>query len=308
MNYTSALRKLLRHPDKLGAYLRGVSTFPHTVEVDLSYECNLKCRGCDFAYTHQSGPEAHMPISLAWRLAEQLRLCGVRSVVVTGGGEPFCNPQAEGILDIFLSAQLRVGVYTNGTLIDEGFRERFGERLDWVVCSAALPPSGPSGRCVWSWRRLVGPHNWHQLERWIEVVDRRPEIDYLQVSPLVEPETDPAWVDEALAYFKGVPAHPRVSISLERFLDYRSGERPYGACRAFHFTGMVGADGEVWLCCNHRQITSLGNILERPLASIWGGMPKQKEDLSDCRVCCRGHDLNKVLHAVCTPHPHEDFL
>lgn len=307
-----AFRKLLRHADRLASYQSTGCGFPLTVEVDLTYRCNLACPGCDFAHTHTGDPADDMTLATAGLVLENLLDCGVGAAVATGGGEPLLNPHAEDILSLWHDeGGLAVGLYTNGTCFPEGFRDRWADRLAWCVCGVGLPPRGRQGACRWGWRPLVGPDNWHRAPEWVgQFLDNRDRADYLQLAPRVEPGEPREWICEALRRWEGwgIADYPGVYLAERRFADYLTGVRAYTACRACHFTGMIGAGGEVWLCCNRRGMTSLGNLTREPLRTIWGRLPEAWPVDAGCRTCCRGHDLNTALEMACVAQENEAFL
>jgi GTP 3',8-cyclase len=59
---------------------------------------------------------------------------------------------------------------------------------------------------------------------------------------------------------------------------------------------------------------SFGNIYENTLDETWDGAKRRQVvemcrnhlDLSTCQVCCKGHEINKLIHFMETPDPHAD--
>lgn len=87
-----------------------ISMNPTRVEVELTEQCNLKCKFC---YNSQNPLISDKIFDIIERMHEQ----GVMEVILTGG-EPISHPQFEAILDKCCEYFDKVMVQTNGTLID----------------------------------------------------------------------------------------------------------------------------------------------------------------------------------------------
>ena len=126
--------KLFAHVDTWRPLAKGEAPPPVLVTIDPANACNLKCSYCNAAKV--TGLGTKIPESLNVPLAEFLHKWGVRAVCVAGGGEPLLNP---GIIAPLCEAGIRVGVVTNGLLI-EGRRQSL-RQCDWVGVSvdAATP-------------------------------------------------------------------------------------------------------------------------------------------------------------------------
>jgi MoaA/NifB/PqqE/SkfB family radical SAM enzyme len=107
----------------------------------------------------------------------------------------------------------------------------------------------------------------------------------------------------------------RVAVSWDKFVDVHdpSGNfgRTYSGCLYHYLCCVLNADGDLCVCMYHLgdRAFTFGNIYEETVEAIWAG-PKRREvvgmcatalDLSSCQVCCKGHEVNKLLHRLGHP-------
>src|SRR3989338_2106152 len=83
--------KILKHLDRVNAWLRGENPPPITVELDMTNLCNHKCPECSGWY-FQSRNHNSLPNDLAEDIIKQLAKAKIRGLIFTGGGEPLCHP------------------------------------------------------------------------------------------------------------------------------------------------------------------------------------------------------------------------
>jgi len=85
--------------------------------------------------------------------------------------------------------------------------------------------------------------------------------------------------------------------------------RTYKKCLGSQIQPCVGADGEVYVCCNHRGYKeySYGNLNDRSFAEIWDDIEKRKavmhqidnvEKFSKCTQLCKPHESNKKMWEI----------
>ena len=122
--------KLLAHSDRIRAMLDGERVFPVSVELDLSLICNHACAWCSFDEFRAKNPIS-LPTARVLTLIDELVECGVKSVTLTGGGEPLVHKSAVEIMRKLTSSGLSWGLVTNGSRLD-------GERADAVAAGATF--------------------------------------------------------------------------------------------------------------------------------------------------------------------------
>lgn len=94
------------------------------LELSITGRCNLRCRHC-FNADDKGLLQESFSIEQVRDLAAQMRGCGVRNVMLTGG-EPLVHPDFYGITEAIAAAGLRISrLYTNGVLLDERVLSHF---------------------------------------------------------------------------------------------------------------------------------------------------------------------------------------
>ena len=125
-----ARRKPYWHRANFSHFLRGddFRVRPVTVEFWPSALCNARCRLCPYrrngaraaadAFGGDTNEQAKFfaDAATARHVAAECRRLGVLSVLMTGGGEPFINPDVAQIVQVFAEQGLAVGIYSNGTV------------------------------------------------------------------------------------------------------------------------------------------------------------------------------------------------
>lgn len=161
-------------------------------------------------------------------------------------------------------------------------------------------------------------------------------IDYFQIRPVLDrpaiansdaaPGTKPAdwWarLQRLLCEAESLSTDSfRVVVSWDKFIDVavteRATAREYTQCVYHFFTCVLNADGDLAVCMYHLgdRSFSFGNIYEQSVAEIWHSARRRevidmclnKLDLATCQVCCKGHEINKLLHFVTHPDPTADI-
>lgn len=325
-------RKILRFPRRLTPVKEGQQGSVINVEWDLSNCCNLKCAHCDFAHVHDGYLTSQ---NEADRILDQIVEAGALSVTITGGGEPTLNPEFSRVARQAHGLGLAVGVYTNGTNLDALCQS--APALTWVYVSLdAVSPQdyverklrgARSGRAMFfdvlNTVRVLTANRHHRANptvglgflvdgKWTPadlkdatVIAHDFGADYCQFRPIVG-LTDYTWVDGLLSTLDALVS-PSVLVSRRRFTELQDWGRSYHLCLASEFVACVGADGTLWVCPNTRNLRPLGNLIDEDWATLWGRRRRQTVG-ADCRVACRGHELNETLHYVCGQSPHDTFV
>ncbi|NJM50808.1 MAG: radical SAM protein [Sphingomonadales bacterium] len=123
---------------------------PLVVDLDPTTFCDLACPECISSGVLNKGQFSALRIE---RLAEELVEAGVKGVILIGGGEPLMHRSIGKIITTLSDGGVKVGMVTNGTLIDRHI-EILAERMSWIRVSmdAASPEIydrfRPSGRKV----------------------------------------------------------------------------------------------------------------------------------------------------------------
>ena len=103
--------KILKHLDRVNAWLRGENPFPITVELDMTNRCNHRCPECSGWYFQKRDSDS-LSIGLARDIITQLAEAKVRGLIFTGGGEPLCHPYIKEGVKLAYELGLDIGFIT----------------------------------------------------------------------------------------------------------------------------------------------------------------------------------------------------
>lgn len=110
--------KILKHLDRVHAWIEGENPPPITVELDMTNLCNHRCPECVVNY-FRVADKNQLSRQLARRIILQLAKNKIRGLIFTGGGEPLCNPHTLEAVELAGAKGLDIGFITNGSLLNE---------------------------------------------------------------------------------------------------------------------------------------------------------------------------------------------
>ena len=124
--------RVLQHPARFRQFLTGgeLDIVPVTVQLWPSLSCDVRCPTCPYRLTDARAKadvddELHlMPLSLFRQLVASLKKAGVKSVFLTGGGEPLMHPELPAFVDELTSVGLAWGLFTNGITLTPELAEK----------------------------------------------------------------------------------------------------------------------------------------------------------------------------------------
>jgi len=126
--------KILKHLDRVNAWLKGKNPAPITVELDMTNICNHRCPECVVNY-FRTADKNYLSRQLAKNIVIQLAKNKIRGLIFTGGGEPLCNPYTLEIVDLAGKKGLDLGFITNGSLLKEEACEIILKNCTWMRVS-----------------------------------------------------------------------------------------------------------------------------------------------------------------------------
>jgi len=126
--------KILKHLDRVNAWLKGENPSPITVELDMTNLCNHKCPECSGWYFQNRNHDS-LPNDLAEDIVRQLAKAKIRGLIFTGGGEPVCHPYIKEVVKLAYNLDLDIGFITNGSLITEEIAKVLLECCTWLRVS-----------------------------------------------------------------------------------------------------------------------------------------------------------------------------
>lgn len=108
--------KLLAHMDRLDEFSRTGHTRPIQAYLELTNVCNHDCPAC---IGFRGDGKATMTYEQAIRVVGELKECGVKAVLLSGGGDPTCHPNMRGVLEEIASKEMEAGLITNGQKLSQ---------------------------------------------------------------------------------------------------------------------------------------------------------------------------------------------
>jgi len=332
--------KVMFHFDRLRDIVKGDMPAPVTVEIDPSNICNHNCVWCMFADFKKERPVS-IPQEKLRSIIIELSKIGVRSITFTGGGEPLCNPATPDAMRLCRDLNVECGLVTNGGLIhdhletiaktckfcrislDAGTKvtheklhrpkagRRFNEILEDIKTLKRLNPNMTIGVAF-----LVHDENYYE----IEIVTRKvkeTKADYIQIRPVIQGISF-STASKAQELIEEARAHAdddfKVYAIMHRFTEIFDIKRKFSKCRATPLICSIGADLNVYICCQLRGDPKfiIGNLKDKSFKEIWWSDHHQKIidsiDITKCPVC-RYIPYNEILEkCVLNDQMHRNFL
>lgn len=191
--------KVLYWKERVEQLLRGEIPDPIVFTVDPSNRCNLSCEWC-FTKPYNLKNPMDLEPGLLHSFIDDLKELDVKAIALCGGGEPLMNPATPEAIEHISSLGVRVGLITNGTLLNERIIETVLRYCDYIRISIDSHEEG-------LWKRLHGgsAELWKNLLLRIKQLvefreDLRPTIG---LSYLVCPENC-VQIPEAARFFKSL--------------------------------------------------------------------------------------------------------
>ena len=126
---TSNTAKLLKHLDKL-QMLQSGTVSPIMVHMVPTHRCQMKCVHCCFK--NRKNKHLDMPYSVLAEGIKQFHSLGVRSIELTGGGDPTLYPYINEALSYLYGLDFHIGMITNAI---DSHKVNCWYYCDWVRVS-----------------------------------------------------------------------------------------------------------------------------------------------------------------------------
>lgn len=330
------LEKLFLNAGKVASLLAPENlfdpTYPISVELTLTNQCNLECEYCsDKGLRQRQGMEESLGTEALFRLFDDLRAGGTRGIVIEGGGEPTSHPHFEDIIDYLSSIGLAAGLITNGTSplapetlsrlewirvsLDASTRQEFLELKKMDCFESVMENIGAYARhCpTVGVGYVITSRNISQLETVIMML-RGSGVSYVQCRPVVDcPEMEPRGVD-----LGGLQVYQteKFAVITDGMQDNAGRGNDGLPCRAHSITTIISAEGSVFLCGRlniYDWFKPIGNINRQGFREIWHGAERraQAKMVANAGFCqqfcpqCRVSKFNRLLRrldSMSTPH------
>ncbi len=126
--------KILYFKEHLDGIIKGKFLPPITVDTDPTNLCNFNCIWCN-AKGFRKESASSMPREHLLKLADFYKEWGVKSTCVAGGGEPMANPGFADFLKRLHKNGIKIGVISNGSLLDQKNAEAVVKYASWCGIS-----------------------------------------------------------------------------------------------------------------------------------------------------------------------------
>lgn len=290
----------------------------NSIAVHITGKCNLNCVYCN--QHNQKSPD--MDFEKFCMLADEAKKNGIREITLAGG-EPFVHPQIFEMLNYCKSKNMKVSIYTNGTLIGEDAAARLamikGLSLvfkfdspfsyeEHVGSDVYKKVSGTITLCTSNGIKSVARINVTKknIKYLSDIIKKSFELG---AEPVIERHmplkrdslnknlelNSMEWQEALKAYYEHYARH--IKVSAKSFLTYKNNQaRLLGyKCFGFNSTLVIRANGDVVPCGLALDELSVGNITKKPLSAIldkyykqreiWRKIPKECESCNEAETC-----------------------
>jgi len=283
--------KIVFYMKEVNEAIQGKAISPITCEIDPSNYCNLNCNFCMYAKYIKNNRE-HLDLKTFINLIYELKVIGVKSITFTGGGEPLMNPSFNEMASRAHSLGFQLGLITNGTLLNkvknldhfEFIRisldsydknsylkikgvDLFDKVLDNIMYVLAISSTDVGISYV------ICEENVDGIKKAQEISDNL-GVKYIQFKP--------AWING-----KKIKIPDSIENSTRTVITDRYNAEDNLPCLIAGLIGIVGADSNVYFCCQHRgkENFSLGNLKDSSFIDLWKKRIELVPSLSKCPSC-----------------------
>lgn len=305
--------KILKHLDRVNAWLNGENPFPITVELDVTNVCNHHCPECVGRYFQDKNYDS-LPLKLAREIVRQLAHVQVCGLIFTGGGEPLCYPRLKELITLARKLGLDIGFITNGSLITDDIAKTLLRNCTWIRVSLDAASQelfekihGLNGyafdrvieniNLLTKTKKRLKSHTTvgigyltsdftkDDMYR-MTLLSKKLGVDYLQFRPLQ-------------IHLNGKFAYRRMDIAreIEKCLRHSNEKfkvlysqhkyemmrdkdygRNYKKCYGHQFATVIGADAKVYICCHMRGNAKycIGDLNKSTFIEIWNSPRRRK--------------------------------
>lgn len=148
--------KLIWHMDRVHSHYRdGERIYPLHIDIGATKRCNAKCIYCYGIYQKMS--QDVIPLSVLTRLFSDAPDLGIKSLTLTGDGEPTLNPAVYDAVKIGKGKGLDIGFATNGIALDP-------KKIDTLLSSCTWLRFNLSGIGEEGYKSIHGVPQWERVQ------------------------------------------------------------------------------------------------------------------------------------------------
>jgi MoaA/NifB/PqqE/SkfB family radical SAM enzyme len=334
--------KILKHIDRVDAWLKGKNPIPVTVEIDMTNSCNHRCPECSGWYFQDKDCDS-LPLDLAIDTIKQIAKVGIRGLIFTGGGDPLCHPGTKNAVRLAHDLGLDIGFITNGSLllkcckwlrisldaassktfekIHGMYGDTFDRLLDNLRLLVKMKKEIGSDTTIGT-GYLTSKHTKKEMIA-ASIICKKIGVDYLQFRPLqihnngkFEYHRAYGIEKEILKCLKYSKDGYKVLYSKHKYdmMKEKNFGRNYKKCYGQQFATVIAADAKMYICCHMRGYAKycIGDLKKNTFLEIWNSARRKKVveniDFRDCVPLCRDNTFNQILWNIKQPREHVNFL
>lgn len=148
--------KLLWHMDRIHDYYRnGKRIYPLHVDIGATKKCNARCSYCYGIFQNMSSDV--IPADALIGLFHDAPKLGIKSLTLTGDGEPTLNPAVYDAMKMGHSYGLDIGFATNGIALDEDKIRMILSSCTWLRFNLSAYDAG-------SYKAIHGVDQWQRVQ------------------------------------------------------------------------------------------------------------------------------------------------
>jgi len=305
--------KILKHLDKVNAWLKGENPSPITVELDMTNICNHACPECVVNYFRKEN-NSFLSQQFVAGIIKQLTKAKIRGLIFTGGGEPLCNPTTIEMVKLAYKLGLDLGFITNGSLLDKDNTKVLLDCCVWVRISLDASSKetfylthGKDGKefqnvinnikllsnqkeklkshCTVGVGYLTSKNTASEMGK-ATILCKNLGVDYLQFRPMQVHDGGKfkyCWtevtkdMEKCLKYSQDgyQVLYSKHKYDMMKRRDYG---RYYKKCYGHQFATVIAADGKIYICCHLRGYDKycIGDLNKNSFEEIWNSKRRQE--------------------------------
>lgn len=279
----------------LEKFLNG-SVYPLSIEIDPSNKCPLKCGSCVWS-EYLNNDKNELSKEELFSIIEQVKNLGVKSIIWSGGGEPFSNPNTIDAISYAHKLGIENGVFTNGVLLSKDKAEVLKNCIKWIRFNmgASSPDEyaaiyGVSQKLflqaknnityfcsIFSDKKRCGigiavNHKNFCFIKNIIRLGKEIEIGYIQIKPdfflIRQKEYIDWWNSEVFPYFSKFKKNKKYKVFIAKIKEQKNKSK---YCYASFLTSCISANGNVDFCkaMRNKELVCSGNIKDNTLKEIY---------------------------------------
>lgn len=140
MNQLYSDLKIFHFSGKLSDIVKSKLSAPLHIRLKPTNRCNHSCYYCCYRnknlYLSQLvGENDQIPFNKMKEIVADLEQMKIKAVTISGGGEPLCYPYIQETVESLLNSGIKIGLLTNGSLLQGNISKILGKKATWVRIS-----------------------------------------------------------------------------------------------------------------------------------------------------------------------------